>query len=110
MMLKKFVEGHNVTYVVPLDKSIEDYPLFMDATRSIEDAIRRDVKNKYEPEYGPHYGIECLRVTDYVEYVFDKINRENLYRFDTKSYRFFLGSVPIRKSGQIEASAEEQQN
>lgn len=96
-MLQKFVESRNVSYVAPLNKSIEDYPLFMDATRIIEDAIRRDRRNGYEAEQGPHYGIECHRVDEYVGYVSDKINRENFYKFDTRFYRFFLGSVQVRK-------------
>jgi hypothetical protein len=96
-MLQKFVEGRNVTYVVPLNKSIDDYPLFMDATRIIEDAIRRDTNNGYTAEHGPHYGIECHRVEEYINYVSDKINRENFLKFDTRSYRFFLGSVQVRK-------------
>jgi hypothetical protein len=102
-MLQKIVEGRNVSYVAPLNKSIEDYPLFMDATRIIEDAIRRDRKpvaghpDGYDREQGPHYAIEHQRVTDYVNYVMDKINRENFYKFDSRNYRFFLGSVQVRK-------------
>jgi hypothetical protein len=95
-MLQKFVEGRNVTYVVPLNKLIEDYPLYMDATRIIEDAIRRDRKHGYEPEHGPHYAIEVCRADDYIGYVADKVNRENYYKFDTRYYKFFLGSVPAR--------------
>jgi hypothetical protein len=95
-MLKKFIEGDNVSWVVPMDKNIEDYPLFMDTTQIIDDAITKDVKNGYEPEKGPYYAIESLRINDYVEYVKDKINRENYSKFDTRDYRFFLGSVPIR--------------
>jgi hypothetical protein len=97
-MLQKFEEGRNVTYVVPLNKSIENYPLFMDATRIIEDAIRRDAKQGYDAEHGPHYGIECQRIEEYIGYVSDKINWENFLKFDTRSYRFFLGAVPVRKS------------
>jgi len=102
-MLQKIVEGRNVSYVVPLNKTIEDYPLFMDATRIVEDAIRRDRRpvegrpEGYEREQGPHYAIEHQRVTDYVNYVLDKINRENFYKFDTRYYRFFLGSVQVHK-------------
>jgi hypothetical protein len=104
-MLQKFVEGRNVTYAVPLNKSVEEYPLFMDATRIIEDAIRRDTNTGYNPEHGPHYGIECYRAQEYVGYVIDKINRENFYKFDTRFYRFFLGSVPVRKPGPTEAAS-----
>jgi hypothetical protein len=98
-MLQKIVEGRNISYVVPLNKMIEDYPLFMDATRIVEDAIRRDRKNGYDAEYGPHYAIEHHRVDDYVGYVIDKINRENFYKFDTRYYRFFLGSVRKPNAG-----------
>jgi hypothetical protein len=97
-MLQKIVEGRNVSYVAPLNKMIEDYPLFMDATRIIEDAIRRDRRNGYEAEKGPHFGIEHHRVSEYVGYVSEWINRENFYKFDTRWYRFFLGSVQVRKT------------
>lgn len=97
-MLQKFVEGKNISWVVSLDKQIEDYPLFMDTTRVIEDAIRQDVRHGYPAENGPRYAIELARIEEYVEYVSDKLNRENYYKFfDTRNYRFFLGSVPVRK-------------
>lgn len=97
-MLQKFVEGRNVSWVVPLNKQIEDYPLFMDATRIVEDAIREDVRFGYKPENGPRYAIELVRMEEYVGYVSDKLNRENYFKFDTRYYRFFTGSVPVRKS------------
>lgn len=96
-MLQKFVEGKNVSWVVPLNKQIEDHPLFMDTTRVIEDAIRQDVKKGYDAENGPRYAIEVARIEEYVGYVADKLNRENYFKFDTRSYRFFLGSVPVRR-------------
>lgn len=96
-MFEKIIEGRNVSYVVRLGKSIDEYPLFMDATRAFEDAIRRDRRNGYEPEDGPHYGIERYRADEYVGYVTEVLNRDNFFKFDTKSYRFFLGSVPMRK-------------
>lgn len=102
-MLQKIVEGRNVSYVVPLNKQVEDYPLFMDATRIIEDAIRRDRKSVagqpggYDREKGPHYAIEHQRAIDYVNYTMEWINRENFYKFDTRYYRFFLGSVQVKK-------------
>lgn len=96
-MLQKFVEGKNVSWVVPLNKQVEDYPLFMDTTRIIEDAIRKDVRHGYPPENGPRYAIELVRIEEYVSYVADKLNRENYSKFDTRNYRFFLGSVPVRK-------------
>jgi hypothetical protein len=97
-MLQKFVEGKNVSWVVPLNKQIDDYPLFMDTTRIIEDAIKQDVRHGYQSENGPRYAIELQRIEEYVSYVDDKINRENYFKFDTRNYRFFLGSVPVRKS------------
>ncbi len=96
-MLKKFIEGKNVSWVVNLNKQIDDYPLFMDATRIVEDAIRQDVKQGYKPEYGPHYAIERYRLEEYVNYVLDKVNRENYFKFDTRNYRIFLGSVPMKR-------------
>jgi hypothetical protein len=98
VMLKKFVEGKNTSWVVNLNKQIDDYPLYMDATRIIEDAIKRDIRHGYKAEYGPCYGIEAQRINEYVNYVSDKLNRENFFKFDTRYYRFFLGSVPVRKS------------
>jgi hypothetical protein len=95
-MIEKIVEGKNVSWVVNLHKQIDDYPLFMDTTAVIEDAIRKDINLGYESEKGPHYAIEVSRIDEYVNYVSDKLNRENYYRFDTRNYRFFLGSVPIR--------------
>lgn len=102
-MLEKIVEGRNTSYVVRMKKVVDDYPLFMDATRIIEDAIRRDksmAKNGhyYEPENGPHYAIEHQRVIDYIDYVSDKLNRENYFKFDTSNYRFFFGSIPARQT------------
>lgn len=96
-MLQKFIEGKNVSWVVPLNKQIDDYPLFMDTTKIIEDAIRQDVKHNYPAENGPRYAIELARIEEYVNYVDDKLNRENYFKFDTRNYRFFLGSVPVRK-------------
>jgi hypothetical protein len=96
-MLQKIVEGKNISWVVSLNKQIEDYPLFMDATRIIEDAINQDVHCGYSAENGPRYAIELTRAEEYVGYVSDKLNRENYYKFDTRNYRFFLGSVPVRK-------------
>lgn len=96
-MLEKIVEGRNVSYVVRITKQIDEYPLFMDATRVIEEAIRRDRRNGYDAEYGPHYAIERHRIEEYVGYATDKLNRDNYYKFDTKTYRFFLGSVAVRK-------------
>jgi hypothetical protein len=96
-MLQKFVEGKNVSWVVQMNKQIEDHPLFMDTTRIIEDAIRQDVKKGYEEENGPRYAIEVARIEEYVGYVGDKLNRENYFKFDTRNYRFFLGSVPVRR-------------
>lgn len=97
-MLQKFVEGKNISWVVALNKQIEDYPLFMDTTRIIEDAIRQDVRHGYQAEKGPRYAIEISRIEEYVSYVADKLNRENYFKFDTRYYRFFLGSVPVRKT------------
>lgn len=96
-MLQKFVEGRSVSWVVPLNKQIEDYPLFMDTTRIVEDAIREDVRRGYRPENGPRYAIELARMEEYVGYVAEYLNRENYFKFDTRNYRFFLGSVPVRK-------------
>ena len=96
-MLQKFVEGKNVSWIVPLNKQIDDYPLFMDTTRIIEDAIKQDVHHGYKAENGPRYAIELSRIEEYVEYVSDKLNRENYYKFDTRNYRFILGAVPVRK-------------
>lgn len=96
-MLQKIVEGRNVSYVVPLNKTIEDYPLFMDATRIIEDAIRRDRKHGYEPEMGPHYAIEHHRALEYVSYVSECMEWNHYYKFDTRFYRFFLGSVQVQR-------------
>lgn len=97
-MLKKFVEGKISSYVVDLNKSIDDYPLFMDATRVVEDAIRQDVQRGYRSEYGPQYAIERYRAEEYVAYVSDKLTRDNYLKFDTQNYRFFLGSVPVKRN------------
>lgn len=97
-MLKKFIEGKNTSWVVNLNKQIDEYPLYMDATRIIEDAIKQDNQHGYKTAYGPRYGIEAQRIEDYVNYVSDKLNRENFFKFDTRYYRFFLGSVPVKKT------------
>jgi hypothetical protein len=96
-MLKRFVEGRNISWVVDLNRQIDEYPLYMDATRIIDDAIRQDVRHGY-PEYGPRYAIEHQRIEDYVGYISDKLNRENYFKFDTRNYHFFLGSVPVSKT------------
>ncbi len=95
-MLQKFIEGNNVSWVVDLKKQIDDYPLFMDTTSIIENAIRQDVDNGYQEENGPSYAIEVARLEEYVGYVADKLNRDTYFKFDTRNYRFFLGSVPAR--------------
>lgn len=97
-MLRKFVEGKNISWVVNLNKQIDDFPLYMDATRIIDDAIREDLSKGYPSEHGPNYGIERQRIEDYVNYVADKLNRENFFKFDTRDYRFFLGSVPVTRN------------
>lgn len=97
-MLKKHIEGKNTSWIVDLNKQIDDYPLFMDATRIVEDAIRQDVRRGYPAENGPRFAIEFHRVNEYVNYIEDKINRDNYFKFDTRFYRFFLGSVPVRKT------------
>ncbi len=96
-MLQKFVEGNNVSWVVDFKKQIDDYPLYMDTTRIIEDAIQQDVANGYEAENGPSYGIEVARLENYVNYVSEYLNRDTYTKFDTVNYRFFLGSVPQRQ-------------
>jgi hypothetical protein len=96
-MLKKHIEGKNTSWIADLNKQIDDYPLFMDATRIIDDAIRQDVRRGYPAESGPRFAIEFQRANDYVGYVSDKLSRDNYFKFDTRFYRFFLGSVPVRK-------------
>lgn len=94
-MFQKIIEGRNTRFVVSTNKQIDDFPLFMDATRIVDDAIRRDHKRGYEPEKGPHFAIEHQRACDYVDYVKEYVNRENYYKFDTRYYKFFQGSVPV---------------
>jgi hypothetical protein len=96
-MLKRFVEGKNTSWVIDLNKQIDDFPLFMDATRVIDDAIRQDIREGYSSENGPRYGIERYRAEEYASYVSDRLSRDNYLKFDTPIYRFFLGSVPVRR-------------
>jgi hypothetical protein len=92
-MLERFVEGHNVSYIVTMNRVIDQHQLYMDATGIIEDAINQDIKSGYKPHNGPNYGIEVLRIQDYVNYVNSYVNRDDFFRFDTKKYKFFLGTT-----------------
>lgn len=94
--LERYVEGKNISYIVPLGKFIDQHQLYMDATSVVLDAIDRDVVLGYDKQQGPNYGIEHHRLMDYINYVQEFINGDNYFKFDTKNYSFFLGSM--RKS------------
>jgi hypothetical protein len=91
---EKRVENKREHYLISLNATFDDHPVFMDISYIMRNAIERDGKNGYLHEAGPFYGIEHQRALDYAGYVEQHLDaKENLWRFDTRHYRFFVGSL-----------------
>lgn len=89
----KHVEGKYTHFLVPIGKSFDSRPVFLNATDAIFDAMRRDRKMGYSMEEGPNYGIERQHAEDYADFVGQYATRENLHKFDTRAYRMFVGAM-----------------
>jgi len=92
LKLTKLVENRKTSYVVELETTLNDYPIFYNVTDIMHDAIRADRKRGYPAENGPAWGIEVQRAIEYAQYVQDccgQDSRDILYRFDTTQGQFY---------------------
>lgn len=93
MSLYKHTENKSIYFLVPLNKSFDGRPAFMNASDLMFDAIRDDRKNGYDGEDGPAFGIEKARAEEYAAYVAQYAKAENLHCFDTHGMHFFIGAA-----------------
>lgn len=91
--LKKLVENKRTFYLFPLTKKVGDRSAFLDATDLMHDAIRADRKRGYKAEQGPAFAIEAVRARAYADYVDEHAAPENLTKFDTRRYSFYLNAL-----------------
>lgn len=103
----KHTENRRTFYLFPLPETPRDSfngrTAYLDASDLMKEANRRDKTLGYDREQGPNFGIEHQRAIEYAEYVSQHATAENLFKFNTSKYVFFVNTqesgVSVNRTG-----------
>lgn len=88
--LIEHVENRNTLYLVPVPGNFGENSAFMDVTETITDSKNRDQFACYSNGNGPRTGQEVERARLYAEYVGQYATVEDIHRYNTDKYTFFV--------------------